>query len=482
MSSAAHLLGETHWIGGAAAPSHNSHSIPIVNPADEAVLARVPSGCEQDVAAAVAAAREAFPAWAGLAPGARAAQLREAGRRMLECRADTALLLTQENGKPLPQALGEVDATLTMLQTITELGSQLSARHLPSGAGDLVFQRREPRGVAACISTWNAPVFASVELAVCNLVVGNTVVLKSSEKTPLATRFLFERMFAHLPAGVVNHLCGDGPRVGEPLMKSPGIDVVCFIGSVRVGRQIGKAAGERIRKVILELGGNDSLIIDDTVDLDAAARLASRCAFANSGQICTSTERIYVLRNVFDEFVERLVAVAQRLRVGPGVEPGIDLGPLIDATQLGKVKQHVDEALAQGAQLRSGGQQLQRPGFFYPPTVLTNVRDDMAVMREETFGPIAPVAPVDSFEEAIERSNESEYGLSAIVFTESAPRAVMAVEKLKAGMIKINSERGQAPGAPAEPMKASGLGFGHGVEFLCELTTTKSVHWRARLT
>jgi acyl-CoA reductase-like NAD-dependent aldehyde dehydrogenase len=400
---------------------------------------------------------------------------------MQRCRDEIARLLTRENGKPLAQSFAEIDASVGLINTMSELGIYFSTRHLGSQEGDLVFQQWQPRGVAACISTWNFPVIASVELAVCNLVVGNTVVLKSSEKTPLATRLLFECIFDHLPHGAVNHVNGDGANMGEPLVRQPGVDLVCFIGSVNVGRHIGRIAGERVLKVILELGGKDAFIVDDTVDPAAVARLAARCAFANSGQICTSTERIYVHRRVRDAFVDHLVQAAKSLKLGPGLDPTSELGPLIDEDQISKVEQHVNTAIQVGAEALTGGCRLDRPGFYYPPTVLVNVSEDMSVMYEETFGPVAPVVRVDSFDEAIERANASEYGLSAIVCTESAPNAIHAIKKLQAGTIKINCERGQAPGAHAEPFKNSGIGVGHGIDFLRELTIRKAVHWRARL-
>jgi acyl-CoA reductase-like NAD-dependent aldehyde dehydrogenase len=481
METTAVATAQTQWIGGRSVPSHGTETLPIRDPSNLDHIVDVPRGDPADAAAAVEAAVEAGREWAALSPPARAVQLREAARKMQACRDEVARLLTRENGKPLAESYGELDASVGLTNQVAEIGIYLDSRHLGSQAGDLVFQRWEPRGVAACISVWNFPVIASVELAVCNLMVGNTVVLKSSEKTPLATQLLFERVFDHLPPGAVNHLNGDGPTMGEPIVRHPDVDIVCFIGSLQVGRHIGRIAGERVLKVILELGGKDAFIVDDTVDPGAVARLAARCSFANSGQICTSTERIYVQSSVRDAFVENLVNAAKSLKVGPGLDPSTEMGPMIDETQLSRVQQHVDSAVHAGAEVLAGGGRLDRPGFFYPPTVLANVTDDTALMYEETFGPVAPVVKVDSFEEAIERANATEYGLSAIVCTESASRAMAAIEKLKAGMIKINTERGQAPGAPAEPFKGSGLGIGHGIEFLRELTVRKSVHWRARI-
>jgi acyl-CoA reductase-like NAD-dependent aldehyde dehydrogenase len=472
---------QTQWIGGRSAVSRGTGLMPVRDPADASLIAEVPQGSPVDAEAAVAAAKEAGRQWGALSPWARAAQLREAARKISSCRDEVARLLTQENGKPLAQSYGELDYSFDMINTVSELGVYLSARHAGSQAGDLMFQHWQPRGVAACISTWNYPIIASVEMALYNLVVGNTIVLKSSEKTPLATRLLFERIFEHLPPGVVNHLNGNGPNMGEPLVRHPDVDVVIFIGSIKVGRQIGRMVGERVSKVILELGGKDAMIVDDTVDPAAAARLAAFNAFANTGQICTSTERIYVHRGVHDVFLENLVRAAQTLKIGSGLDPTTELGPIIDEAQLSNVERHVNTAVQAGAEVLTGGHRLDRPGFFYPPTVMANLRDDTPLMQDETYGPVAPVVPVDSFDEAIERANATEYGLSAIVCTESAPRAISAIDRLKTGTVKINCGRGLPAVAPGEPVKSSGLGIGRGPELLRDLTTLKAVQWRGRL-
>jgi acyl-CoA reductase-like NAD-dependent aldehyde dehydrogenase len=312
-----------------------------------------------------------------------------------------------------------------------------------------------------------------------NLAVGNTVVWKPSEKTPLSSRLAIERAFAHLPEGVVNLVFGDGPGAGEPILASAEVDLVVFVGSERTGRRIGEARGQTLKKCLLELGGKDPLIVDETVDVRSAARLAAEAAYANTGQICTSTERIYVQRNVFDAFVDALTAEARSIEPGDGRKEDVRMGPLVDDLQLDKVIEHVNEAVAGGAEVHCGGARLNRKGYFYPPTVVTGVKPDIRLMVDETFGPVAPVVPFDDFDEAIALANATRYGLAAIVCTTSAPRAIKAIHEIQAGMVKINTMRGKAPGATSEPAKASGLGHGYGIELLMELTRQKSVHWRA---
>jgi acyl-CoA reductase-like NAD-dependent aldehyde dehydrogenase len=278
---------------------------------------------------------------------------------------------------------------------------------------------------------------------------------------------------------VVNVLLGHGAGAGDPLVRHPDVNLVVFVGSERTGRKLGEICGQGLKKAILELGGKDALIVDETVDVRAAARLAAEATYFNSGQICTSTERLYVARKVFDAFVDALVDESRALRVGNGLSPGVQMGPLVDRLQLDLVTRHVDDAVSRGATVRHGGARLEGKGWFYPPTVVTGVAADALLMTEETFGPVAPCIPFDDFDEAIALANGSRFGLAAIVCTTSGPRAIQAIHTLHAGMVKINTIRGKAPGATSEPFGASGIGHGYGVEFLHELTRQKSVHWRA---
>ncbi len=470
----------SHWIDNAPLPSQSAAEIPVVNPATEETIDTIPEGCEADARAAVAAARAAWPAWAALAPSARKAALRGVAAKIREHGEEIAVLLTRENGKPLAQARGEVGAAAEVTLAFAELCVHLRGGAQGAALGDLVFQHRQARGVAACIVPWNYPIAVGVENVAPNLAVGNTVVWKPSEKTPLSSRLLVERCFSDLPPGVVNLLLGDGPHAGEPLVRDPDTDVVVFVGSEKTGRRLGEICGAGLKKCLLELGGKDPLIVDETVDIGAAARLAAEATYVNTGQICTSSERLYVQRGIFDDFRAALVEESAKISLGDGMEATTQMGPMVDHLQLDKVVAHVDDALAKGAEAHCGGARLNRKGYFYPPTVLTGITRDMLLLAEETFGPIAPLIPFDDFDEAIALANDCRYGLAAIVCTTSAPRAIKAIQELEAGMVKVNTMRGKAPGASSEPFKASGLGHGYGVELLQELTRQKSVHWRGR--
>lgn len=469
---------QTHWIDNQAHPG-SGDAIDIVDPATEELIDTIPRGHANDVEAAVATARRAFEPWAARSPMQRRQLILTAIDRLILIRDEVAHLLTREMGKPLSHSLNEVNKAIEGMRSNAEMVIHLRSGQQMAADLELNFQQRFARGVAACVMPWNFPVALGLDNVVPNLLVGNTVVWKPSEKTPLTSRLIAERIFDHLPAGVVNVLLGDGPTVGEPLVRHPQVDLLVFVGSEPTGRHLGAICGQSLKKAILELGGKDALIIDETVDVTAAARMAAEAAFSNAGQICTSTERLYVARRIFPEFVAALTSQARAIRQGNGLTAGIQMGPLVDHKQLQIVSRQVQEALDAGATLHHGGSRMPGRGFFYPPTVLSHPDASCRLMVEETFGPVAPCIAFDDFDEAIEMANRTRFGLASMVMTTSAPRALRAIHSLRAGMVKINTLRGKAPGGSSEPVKSSGLGHGYGMEFFHEITTQKSVHWRA---
>ena len=469
---------QTHWIDNQAHPG-SGDAIDIVDPATEELIDTIPRGHANDVEAAVAAARRAFEPWAARSPMQRRQLILTAIDRLTLIRDEVAHLLTREMGKPLSHSLNEVNKAVEGMRSNAEMVIHLRSGQQMAADLELNFQQRFARGVAACVMPWNFPVALGLDNVVPNLLVGNTVVWKPSEKTPLTSRLIVERIFDHLPPGVVNLVLGDGPTVGEPLVRHPQVDLLVFVGSEPTGRHLGAICGQSLKKAILELGGKDALIIDETVDVTAAARMAAEAAFSNAGQICTSTERLYVARRIFPEFVAALTSQARAIRQGNGLTAGIQMGPLVDHKQLQIVSRQVQEALDAGATLHHGGSRMPGRGFFYPPTVLSHPDASCRLMVEETFGPVAPCIAFDDFDEAIEMANRTRFGLASMVMTTSAPRALRAIHSLRAGMVKINTLRGKAPGGSSEPVKSSGLGHGYGMEFFHEITTQKSVHWRA---
>ncbi|HEV2770104.1 MAG TPA: aldehyde dehydrogenase family protein [Solirubrobacteraceae bacterium] len=449
-------------------------TIPVLDPATGEELERVPAGDAQAVDLAVSAARAAQPAWALTPAGERSAILKAAAARARPHVEELAELQTRENGKPLDDSRGGVEACLGAIEQFAELGPLHRGRALNGDPEATDLMVHEPHGVVAVLVPWNDPLAIAGQNLAAAAITGNAVILKPSEKTPLSTRRLVELL--DLPQGVLTLLLGDA-RAGRALVEHPGVDCVLHTGSVTTGREIARACAGQLKKAVLELGGKDPLLVDTGVDPVWAAGQAAVGAFANAGQICVSVERILCHRDVAAPFLHALAARASTMRVGNGLDPATEMGPLVDAAQRDQVARHVDQAVAAGARVLAGGHALEdRPGFFYAPTVLADVPPDTTVMREETFGPVAPVLTVDSFDEALERADDSGYGLSATVLTPSQDNAQRAWRSLRAGTVKVNAVFGGAPGGAAHPRRASGLGLGYGPELLDELTQVKVVH------
>ncbi|GID50766.1 succinate-semialdehyde dehydrogenase [Actinoplanes capillaceus] len=456
-------------IDGRWAPGTGGRTLTVTGPRDDRPVTRVPVASEADVAAAVRAARAAAPEWARTAPAARAAALHAAANAIEAAAGELAEIMAGEMGKPVDGARDSIAAGVGTLRQYAELGPTHRGRSLAGDDGAIDLMAYRPRGVVAVITPWNDPVAVSCGLLGAALVTGNTVVHKPSERTP-ATGWRLARLFApHLPQGVLDVVHGDAPAGAA--LAGGAVDVVAHVGSTATGRSIAAACARTGAKALLENGGSDPLIVDAGVDPVWAAGQAALGAFANSGQICVAVERIYVHREVAEPFVEALAAEAETW--------GKQIGPLVDRRLRDTVHQQVRAAVRDGATLVCGGAVPDAPGAYYPPTVLTGCTDDMPVMREETFGPVAPVLVVDSFEEALERAADSPYGLAATVLTPSMSHAQRAWRELPAGTIKVNAVFGGAPGGAAHPRRGSGQGFGYGPELLDEMTVTTVVHLEA---
>lgn len=454
-----------------AAASHDE--LDVLDPATGGVVGRIPAGSTEAADAAVCAARAAQPAWARTAPAERAAALKAGARRLREHAEELAELQTREGGKPLGDSLGGVEAGIGAIEQYAELGPLHRGRSLQGSwdAADLMIH--EPRGVVALLVPWNDPVAIACGQIAAALVAGNAVVFKPSEKTPLASARLVELL--DVPGGALTLLQGDA-RAGRPLASHGDVDLVIHTGSVQTGREVAEACAGRLGKALLELGGKDAMIVDAGVDPEWAAGQAALGAFANAGQLCTSVERIYVHEAVAEPFLAALTRRAQAMRVGPGTDPDTEMGPLIDDDQRTWVHRHVEDAVHQGAELRAGGAVPGGPGCFYPPTVLVGPAADAPVLREETFGPVAAVRVLESFDAALAEASTGEYGLAACVLTPSQANAQRAWRELPVGTVKVNAVFGGAPGGAAEPSRHSGMGFGYGPELLDEVTHTKVVH------
>jgi succinate-semialdehyde dehydrogenase/glutarate-semialdehyde dehydrogenase len=444
------------------------------DPADDSLIGRVPVAPPRRVVEAVATARAAALGWARTPAAARAAAVLDAARGIEEHLEDLSWLTTREMGRPVAEARAGVAAGVSTLRQYAELGPLHRGRSLDGGWDATDLMAYEPRGVAAVITPWNDPVAVSCGLLGAALVTGNTVVYKPSERTPGTGWLLGKIIDEALPPGVLSTVSG-GPAVGA-LLAEQRVDVIAHVGSSATGRRIARSAAVTGAAVLRENGGKDPLIVDADVDPAWAAEQAATGAFANAGQLCVAVERIYVHDRIAGDFLDELTKRAEQIRTGPGWDPETQLGPLVDRALRDLVHHQVREAVAAGAQVRCGGELPDGPGAYYPPTVLAGCTEQMAVLREETFGPVAPVAVVGSFDEALRRANGGDYGLAASVLTGSMAHAQRAWRELAAGTVKINDVFGGAPGGAAQPRRGSGSGFGYGPELLDEFTCVKVVH------
>jgi succinate-semialdehyde dehydrogenase/glutarate-semialdehyde dehydrogenase len=458
-----------HLIAGSWGPGSGRRILTVVNPVDGTPVTRMLIASNADVAAAVKAARDAAPAWARTAAGARGAALHAAASAVEDGIDELAEIMSAEMGKPVGGARDSIAAGVGTLRQYAELGPAHRGRALAGNDEAIDLMAYGPRGVVAVITPWNDPVAVSCGLLGAALVTGNTVVHKPSERTPATGRRLAQLIAPLFPDSVFSLLSGDG-SVGATLAGSD-VDVVAHVGATATGRAIAATCARTGAKALLENGGSDPLIVDGDVDPAWAAQQAALGAFANSGQICVAVERIYVHRDVAPAFLDTLVAEAGRWAG--------DIGPLVDRRLREIVHAQVSAAVAAGARPLHGGAVPAGPGSFYPPTVLADCTDEMAVVREETFGPVAPVVIVDSFAEALSRAADSPYGLAATVLTGSMSHAQQAWRELAVGTVKVNAVFGGAPAGAAHPQRASGQGFGYGPELLDELTVTKAVHIEA---
>jgi acyl-CoA reductase-like NAD-dependent aldehyde dehydrogenase len=468
------------WINGKFVESASNEAIEVTDPATEEVLDAVTAGALEDVEWAVAAAKSAFPSWRRTTAVERAQMLHQAAAKMRQHFDELTRLLTLEEGKPLPENKEELDWSLNTLDYYAELGRHIRGRVIPSpDVGQLSLVLKEPYGVVGCIVPWNYPILLLAWKIAPALAAGNTVVVKPPNLTPLTILKMIELAFDHFPPGVINVVTGRGSEVGTALATHPGVPVIAFTGSTAVGQQIAQLTTGQVKKLHLELGGKDPFVIADDAPLGVAVEALAYAALINAGQVCTSTERVYVPRSMMPQFAEALAERVSRLRLGPGIEPTTDVGPMIGDSYRSKVEEHVADAVAKGAKVLTGG---RRPpdkerGFFYEPTVLVDVDHSMRIMREETFGPTIPIMAYETFDQAIALANDTEYGLGACLYTHDARKVRQFYEEVQAGTIWINDPLTDNYAGPFGGMKMSGLGRELGMEGLEEFWQTKHVHW-----
>lgn len=448
----------------------------IRNPANQGPVAEVSIGGREDARLALEAARAAFPEWSRTTSTLRADLLHEAARLVRKRSEDIARLLTMEMGKPLKGSRLEILASADTLDYYAEEGKRNFGQWITSSHSRSIVIR-QPIGVCALITPWNFPVDLLAWKVGPALAAGCTIVAKPPSIAPLAaSEFIRAVNDAGLPPGTVNVVHGPGGEVGSELVENPISRKIAFTGETRTGKWIMEKAAKYIKRVSLELGGQSPFIVCRDADLEKAAAACAQRAFNNMGQVCISVNRVYVDEIVAEEFTSLLLERTKRLKIGDGLDPNIDLGPMASAASRQKTGEHVADALSRGAKLLYGGREPEgrefEKGFFYLPTVLSDANHNMRVMHEETFGPVAPIMRFKTLDEALSLANDSEYGLAAYVFTESLKTAIYAAERLEAGGIGVNVNNVVDMQAPFGGWKESGSGreLGrHGLEAYLEL-------------
>jgi acyl-CoA reductase-like NAD-dependent aldehyde dehydrogenase len=458
-------------------------SLTVENPYTESEIASVGLPSQEQIDAAVAAAREAARGWAATPAIERCELLHEVAARMRARTDELAELMTQEGGKPLIENSDEVGWTAAAFDYYAELGRNFAGRVIPAiESTQLSLVLKEPIGVVACIVPWNYPLLLLAWKLAPALAAGNTVVAKPSELTPLSTLALAECV-EHLPHGVVNILAGAG-EVGEAIVSDERVDCVAFTGSVDTGKKIAHICADRVARINLELGGKDPFIVcpDVAGAIEIAAKGGAWAAFLNAGQVCTSAERFYVLEPVYDEYLQAFVDYTNSLVLGDPLDRSTDIGPLVSARQRERVAAQVDAAVAAGAEVVTGGQNGGNgTGYFYAPTVVTGAAAETDLLREETFGPVAPIVRVTSLDEAIELANSTRFGLGCNVYTKDLDTILRCMREIKAGTLWFNDPLTDNDAGPFGGMKQSGLGRELGQEGLEAFQETKHVHLETSL-
>ncbi|KWK51749.1 NAD-dependent succinate-semialdehyde dehydrogenase [Burkholderia stagnalis] len=454
------LFRQQAYVNGVWQGAANGETFEVRNPATGGLVGVVPAMGAAETRQAIEAANAAWPAWRKKTAKERAAILRKWHDLMMEHADDLALILTTEQGKSLAEAKGEIGYAASFLEWFAEEGKRVYGDTIPTPASDKrIVVTKEPVGVCAAITPWNFPAAMITRKVGPALAAGCPIVVKPAEATPfsaLAMAVLAER--AGVPAGVFSVVTGDPKAIGGELTSSPIVRKLSFTGSTPVGRLLMAQCAPTVKKVSLELGGNAPFIVFDDADLDAAVQGAIASKYRNSGQTCVCTNRFYVHEAVYDQFAQKLAAAVGQLKVGRGTEPGVTQGPLISEAAVLKVEAHIEDALAKGATVVTGGKRHALGHGFFEPTVLTGVTPAMKVAKDETFGPLAPLFKFSSDDEVIQLANDTEFGLAAYFYSRDIGRVWKVAEALEYGMVGVNTGLISNEVAPFGGVKQSGLG------------------------
>ena len=456
----ASLLRQQCFIGGQWCDADSGETFEVNNPATGALLARVPKMGAAETRRAILAADQAWAGWRAKTAKERSLILRRWHELMLENQDDLALLMTSEQGKPLAEAKGEIQYAASFIEWFAEEGKRVYGDVIPSpSSSSRLIVIKEPIGVCAAITPWNFPAAMITRKAAPALAAGCTMLVKPAESTPLsalALAVLAER--AGVPAGVLSVITGKSREIGGEMTANPVVRKLSFTGSTEVGKILMGQTAQTVKKVSMELGGNAPFIVFDDADLDAAVEGALASKFRNAGQTCVCANRLYVHAAVYDQFVEKLLAAVQHIKVGNGTTEGINQGPLIDEKAVLKIEEHVADALGKGGTLLLGGKRHALGGSFFEPTIIGDANADMIVAREETFGPLAPVFRFSSDKEIIALANDTEFGLASYFYSRDIGRIWRIVDALEYGMVGVNTGLISNEVAPFGGVKQSGIG------------------------
>jgi succinate-semialdehyde dehydrogenase / glutarate-semialdehyde dehydrogenase len=448
------------YINGQWMDALSGKTLPVTNPADGSALGSVPDLGREEIAAAIAAARAAQPAWRARIAADRAGLLRRWFDLIMANQADLAAIMTAEQGKPLAESMGEIAYAASFVEWFAEEGKRVYGDTIPTHRqGTRIVVLKEPIGVCAAITPWNFPAAMITRKAAPALAAGCVMLVKPAGQTPfsaLALARLAEQ--AGIPAGVFSVVTGQSSVIGQELTANPIVRKLSFTGSTETGRLLMRQCAQTVKKISLELGGNAPFIVFDDADLDAAVDGAMACKYRNSGQTCVCANRILVQEGVYDAFAAKFAAAVQALKVGDGFEAGTEQGPLIDMAAVDKIESHIADALVKGGKLLVGGRRHSLGGTFFQPTVLGEVTGAMRIATEETFGPVAPLFRFKTEEQALQMANATEFGLASYFYSRDMGRIWRVAEALEYGMVGINTGILSTAVAPFGGMKQSGIG------------------------
>ncbi len=470
------------YIGGKWIPSSDGERFDVFDPATEAAISSIANGTAADAVAAVDAAYSAGPDWASRSPRERSEILHKAFELMIDRREDYATVIPREEGKTRAEGLGEVDYAAGFMRWYAEEAVRCAGRfsRAPAGANNILVYH-QPVGVSLLITPWNFPAAMATRKIAPALAAGCTMILKPASATPLTALMLMGLLEdAGVPPGVINLIPSRNSSViSNTILSDDRTRKVSFTGSTEVGRLLLTKAAERVINCSMELGGNAPFIVLDDADLDISIKGAVAAKIRNAGESCIGANRFYVHSSLIAEFAEQFAAAMSALKVGPGLDEGVEVGPLVNASTRDKVENLVDQAVSLGARVLTGGKRLDRPGYFYEPTVMLDIPDRAEILHTEIFGPVATLVPFDNVDEVVARANDTVFGLAAYVFGKDIGRALSVAERLEAGVMGINRGFISDPAAPFGGFKQSGIGREGSQEGMHEFLETKyiAVDW-----